>query len=492
MTSLGIVVPVKNQILYIKNNLDSIFNNARNNIEVIVVDGGSSDGTLELCIEYAKRHSNLTVLTGLDSGQSDAIRIGFSKLTTDWLTWLNGDDFYLPWTLSSFFKVAAENPTLRLIYGNAHFCSKDGVWLRNYPTIDIGEDNLANLLFNKLYVAQPSVFYQRELYEKSGGIDTNLNFVFDYDLWVKYSKIIRETEAHYIRLDISGNREYPETKTQMHYAKLLDELIQVQKIHFNRISPYVVQAKSDYKFSTTFERNLSHTYLIRLIFYKLHGFFLNLPNIKFSLKLIFTSPLALSGPIVNDRVSLFEILSKKLKSKTGQRMVFRESRNLPFMPDEPTFIGLENIDSNEILKCLEEIRAEDTALHFEPHDFTIEAVEKIKSNSLDFFAFIQSNNKFVGYILLRGLQEGYEDYSLGIFVFKDYQGTGIAKKAMSYLEQISLDRGVKNLRLSVHPENFRAKNFYSKLGFVAYGLNDEMKEVWIKSLVLLPASNMSD
>ncbi len=119
--------------------------------------------------------------------------------------------------------------------------------------------------------------------------------------------------------------------------------------------------------------------------------------------------------------------------------------------------------------------------YFAPHAFTREALESILSTvKLDLYYVIVSDG-VIGYGLLRGLDEGYSNFSLGIAIDKEYYGTGLAKMFMNFLELQSILRGHSNIRLSVNADNKRAFTLYQKLGYV-YGPSADGYVVGIKEL----------
>jgi glycosyltransferase involved in cell wall biosynthesis/GNAT superfamily N-acetyltransferase len=487
MKKLGIVVPVKNQSEFIKTNLESLLNCPTEDLEVIIVDGGSNDGTKEICKEFVALHRNFSMVSGIDKGQSDAISIGFSKLDTKWIGWLNGDDFLLPWTLEVLLREIGMENDHKIIYGNGHFSESDGKWLRNYPTINVQEGSFSELVFEKLYLPQPSVFYKKSIYLEVGGINTTLSYVFDYELWVKFSKLISNKEVCYIPIEFSSNREYPETKTQSNYFELLNELVITQNKHFGRVSPYVVQALSDYLYSIHEARKLTHSYLRRLVYFKFMALCLNKKNPIYAAKIIFGTPLALSGSVVADRVGLPRIIKHKLCTKVNMKRIGKAQIGLPsiiksgFSSNDPLqFLPLKSLDKSQTLDLFARIKMEDPEGLFEPHGPNWIKIEEIWNSVNDFYLLVCTKDAKIGYAILRGLDEGFEDLSLGIYIFSEFRGMGAAVKIMEKLEELARGKGVNQVRLSVKSVNHRAKRLYSKLGYKQLKLNWNDSEIWVK------------
>ena len=101
----------------------------------------------------------------------------------------------------------------------------------------------------------------------------------------------------------------------------------------------------------------------------------------------------------------------------------------------------------------------------------------------DLYLIVRHRTDYVGYVLLRGLDEGYPDFSLGIFVFKKFRGLGVAQKIMESLEDLASSRGVTQIRLSVRPTNYVAKGLYGKLKYKQYELRKDGLEVWTKNII---------
>jgi glycosyltransferase involved in cell wall biosynthesis/ribosomal protein S18 acetylase RimI-like enzyme len=489
MKKLGIVVPVKNQADYILSCLNSLLNCDENDLDVVILDGGSTDGTLEICKRFVTSHSNFALMSGIDKGQSDAIAIGFSILETEWFGWLNGDDYLLPWTLPTLMNKIDEDQESLLIYGNGHFSDIQENWLRNYPTIDVGTGKFSDLIFDQLYLAQPSVFYKKSLYLESGGINRNLNYVFDYELWVKFSKILIDRQICYLPIELSGNREYPETKTQSKYYELLLELAKTQSKYFGKVSAYVVQAFSDYLYSSKSRNSPFNSYLKRFVYYKRSCIQLNLRRPDYALKLFFGVPLAQSGSIVNDRVGVFSLFKARLNSKferakspkSNDELSIQKTNQLNFIDLE--FHKLSEIETSTLEGLFLRIREEDPGQYFSPHGFDVQTLTRMMEAKKDTHLMVRYLDEFVGYILLRGFDEGYDDLSLGIFVYKSFRGTGVANLLLKYLESLALSQGARQLRLSVKSDNYAAKRLYAKLQYRQKDLRDDGSEIWMKDIL---------
>src|SRR5690606_1584670 len=194
---------------FIDETLDSILGQGYPDVEILVMDGGSTDDTVE---RLKRRGSAITWVSERDEGQSDAIAKGFARATRPWLTWLNSDDVQTNRALWEVDRVIASNPSAEVVVGQGHYMDADGGNPRPYPTIAVGgRADPRRELFEKGYVAQPSVYFRKDAYERIGGLDRSLQFCMDYDLWVRFA--MAECQFVPCMADISGNRWYETTKT---------------------------------------------------------------------------------------------------------------------------------------------------------------------------------------------------------------------------------------------------------------------------------------
>ncbi len=302
----SVVVPSFNQARFIIETLDSLLNQYYENLEIIVVDGGSTDGTVDILQGYGER---LRWLSEKDNGQSDALVKGFALATKEWLTWLNSDDIQTNNALHHVQEAIKHNPDARVVIGQGHYIDETGNYLRPYPTIDIGPGvDVSQELFEKGYLAQPSVFFHRTAYQVVDGINPRLQFAMDYDLWVRLARSGCRFVA--IAEDISGNRWYETTKTTSQYLPLLAEVIAVQLREYGHVSAYFVQAISDHLYSILHSRQRGDKYhlLYRIIYFKAVWTWLNCHRPLYCLSGLITQNVAKSGPIVGDKVTLSELI----------------------------------------------------------------------------------------------------------------------------------------------------------------------------------------
>jgi glycosyltransferase involved in cell wall biosynthesis len=307
-----IVVPSLNQGRFIADALNSLLNQGYPRLEIIVVDGGSTDETLEILRSY---HDRIHWICEKDKGQADALKKGFAMAKREWLSWLNSDDVQSNGALFRVQEAIKENPTAQVIVGQGHYIGESGDYLRPYPTvrIDPGVDVMREL-FEKGYLAQPSVFFHRAAYEAVGGIDPTLHYVLDYDLFVRLAR--RNCRFVAVGSDISGNRWHPSAKTASQLLPLYGEAAFVQNKEYRRVSAYFVQAISDCLYENLWRRHRSdeHHLFYRTMYFKAVWLWLNLHRPFHCLWGLLAQNIAKSGPIVGDKLTFVEMLQLLLRA----------------------------------------------------------------------------------------------------------------------------------------------------------------------------------
>lgn len=199
-----IVTPSLNQAQFLEETIRSVLLQGYPNLEYIIIDGGSTDGSVEIIKKYEPW---LTYwVSEPDSGQSHAINKGFARCTGEILAWINSDDYYAP----GAFKAAAEafNTTgTEWAAGNCYTLELDGKITKGRGA---PEARIENWFVTCLY-AQPGVFWKRSLWEKSQKIDESLQYSFDYELWLQFAH--QQPFAHWMEEHLAYFRLQPMSKT---------------------------------------------------------------------------------------------------------------------------------------------------------------------------------------------------------------------------------------------------------------------------------------
>lgn len=237
LPKITVVVPTFNQGKYIGETLQSIVDQGYPNLELIVIDGGSTDQTLEVVEQY-KEHIDYFV-SEQDKGQSDAINKGFKQATGDVYTWLNSDDQFLP---DALFSVGLEF-SLNKVDMVIGICEvyQDGKIINRHLTSNENFFPLKDILdldsgWNAgQFVYQPEAFFTADLWHRAGGhVKVDHYYSMDYELWSRFS--LSEARIKVIGSSLINFRAHEEQKTS-DPSKFKKELVQVRQriIDYNKL-----------------------------------------------------------------------------------------------------------------------------------------------------------------------------------------------------------------------------------------------------------------
>lgn len=182
---MSIVTPSYNQAPYLEETIRSVLLQGYPNLEYIVIDGGSTDGSVEILRKYTPWLAYWVSVP--DGGQVEAINRGLARATGDILAYMNSDDYYPPGT---FFKVAAafRRPGFDLLHGDCAYVSRQSAPIFTHSTAVTSLIDLLDLRHYELehaWVDQASVFWSREVWRKVGLFSDRYAIAFDYDYWVR-------------------------------------------------------------------------------------------------------------------------------------------------------------------------------------------------------------------------------------------------------------------------------------------------------------------
>lgn len=181
---VSIITPSFNQVQFLDETIQSVLGQDYPNIEYIIVDGGSTDGSLDVIRKYESK------LTGWvseqDTGQTDAINKGFSMATGDIFAWINSDDIYLPGAVSEAVQYLQENPHVGMMYGNAYYIDEESRPIALYPA---APTDYLGLRRGVNTIPQQATFFRSILWRMVGPLDSSFYYAMDYDLWTRISSV---------------------------------------------------------------------------------------------------------------------------------------------------------------------------------------------------------------------------------------------------------------------------------------------------------------
>jgi glycosyltransferase involved in cell wall biosynthesis len=178
---VSIVTPSFNTAPFLREALVAVAQQDYPATEHIVVDGGSTDGTLEILRE----HSDIRWLSEPDRGQADAINKGFELASGDIVAWLNADDYYLPGAIAGAVEALRADPSCAMVYSNWVVVGEDGAEVGRYEAPDW---DLKQEIERGNFIPQPTTFFRREALDAVGLLDDSYHFAMDYDLFIRIGR----------------------------------------------------------------------------------------------------------------------------------------------------------------------------------------------------------------------------------------------------------------------------------------------------------------
>lgn len=227
---ISVITPSYNQAKYIKETIESVHTQNYPNIEHLVIDGGSTDGTMEILQSYAYLGHRFRYVSESDRGQSHAINKGLAMAKGEVIGWLNSDDTYLPGALRKAAVAFRKNPQWGIVYGKALYINEASQVIKACYV----EPFKPNRLFEGCIIAQPAAFLRKEVFTRLGGVEESLQFCMDYDLWIRASK---ECTLGFIDDYLANSRQHDQCKSIVQWADIgLPEVMETCKRHYGAIS----------------------------------------------------------------------------------------------------------------------------------------------------------------------------------------------------------------------------------------------------------------
>jgi glycosyltransferase involved in cell wall biosynthesis len=188
---VSVVINSFNQAAYLEETILSVLKQDYPRMEVLLVDGGSSDGSLEIIQRYAEKFT--WWVSEKDSGQAEGINKGFQHASGSLVAWLNSDDYYLPGAVSRAAAKFQQSPDAVLIYGDVMAVDGQGQPIHQMRT---GDWQLADLMEFHI-LNQPAVFINGDILRKTGGLDLGYHYLLDHQLWLRlatHGRMVHVTE----------------------------------------------------------------------------------------------------------------------------------------------------------------------------------------------------------------------------------------------------------------------------------------------------------
>jgi glycosyltransferase involved in cell wall biosynthesis len=185
-TLVSIVTPSFNQARFLPATIESVLAQTYPNIEYIVVDGASTDDSVDVIRRYTDRLADW--VSEPDKGQTEAINKGFARANGEILAWLNSDDTYQPEAVAEAVAYLQQHPEIGLVYGEANFIDEHGQVIGRFPAAQTDYERLRR---GYVHIPQQAAFWRADLFRQVGTLDERLYFAMDYDLWRKLAAVSR-------------------------------------------------------------------------------------------------------------------------------------------------------------------------------------------------------------------------------------------------------------------------------------------------------------
>lgn len=219
---ISVVTPSLNQGEFLEQTILSVLEQDYNNLEYIIIDGGSKDNSVEIIRKYEKYLAYW--ISEKDNGQAEAIDKGFRHSTGEVLAWLNSDDQYCPGALNVVGQYFDQNPEVDLLYGDYYLLRRNGTY-KLKKKIDF---DYMVALYCYLMIPQPSAFWRSTLYNDVGGLDITLSYSMDYDLFLRMA---RHGCVKHLKLPLSVFRLHTQSKSVANSDRFAEENYRIQKKH---------------------------------------------------------------------------------------------------------------------------------------------------------------------------------------------------------------------------------------------------------------------
>jgi glycosyltransferase involved in cell wall biosynthesis len=222
---VSIVTPCLNAGRYLEATIRSVLDQDYPRIEYLVMDGGSTDDTLEILKGFERR---LRWISQKDRGTPDAINRGFELCAGEIFSYLNADDVLLSGAVAAVADAFESSPGISGVYGDAWWIEESGARIRAYPVRDFDP----KLLESECFICQPASFVRSETFRNLGGLDPTLELTFDYEFWMRFSRVYTLKR---IGLPLACSRMHSGNKSLGRKKEVFEETFRVLHRHYGYV-----------------------------------------------------------------------------------------------------------------------------------------------------------------------------------------------------------------------------------------------------------------
>ena len=216
LPKITVITPSFNQAAYLEKTIQSILNQNYPNLEYIIIDGGSTDGSVDIIKRYASKLAYW--VSEPDEGQSHAINKGLMKSTGDWVCWQNSDDIFYPNSFQYVAQVIQKMPKLEFIIGDINLIDENDKLIRPMCYV---KPTYQSLIAEGMVLTNQAAFWKRCVHNDIGWLDENLHYGFDYEWFLRLLKHTKQ--SWHISKTIGALRYHSETKTSLNQVKFQEE-----------------------------------------------------------------------------------------------------------------------------------------------------------------------------------------------------------------------------------------------------------------------------
>jgi glycosyltransferase involved in cell wall biosynthesis len=232
---ISVVTPSYNQAGYLEETILSVISQNYPYLEYVIIDGGSTDGSIEIIKKYEKY---LTYwVSEPDNGHGNALNKGFTKTTGEIMAWINADDKYYPYTFSTVAEIFSKFSDINWIQGKNSWIDKSG----RLEDVQFSFINLYSyLLYDYKWIQQESVFWRRRLWDKAGdSINEKMELMVDGELWTRF---FLSDDIWHLNLVISSFRNHDKNRSHTQIENVYREMNEVINIMKTRLSQEIISS----------------------------------------------------------------------------------------------------------------------------------------------------------------------------------------------------------------------------------------------------------
>jgi len=233
---VSIITPSFNQARFLPATIESVLTQDYPHIEYIIVDGGSTDGSVEVIKKYADKLAGW--VSEKDKGQTDAINKGFNRANGEIFAWLNSDDTYNAGAIRAAVQHLAENPAAALVYSDCNYINESGAVIGKFPA---AQTDYRKLRRGYVHIPQQTMFFRADYWRRVAPLDSSFYFAMDYDLWTRIAKL---APLKYIPAETWANfRIHTDSKTHINDERGWKEML---KVHYREGGSFLAPIVAKY------------------------------------------------------------------------------------------------------------------------------------------------------------------------------------------------------------------------------------------------------